>query len=239
MGISQLLDFYDTANTSGSPEVGDIFYTPIPVIDKYKVLEVRRASPEAHSTIDFNAVDFSDASHFKERERLPIKLIDLKNKEEAILSIAKKRPCVVLGVISKPDTGTLPAEDRIAKKSFSENLYLVAPMFSCSTPLKSTSFTPTLVARIKALQYPQFGYLPHVAATSSSYGSIIRLDYLFPAKLAVGSHKCANKIHKDYLMLIQAQLLTLTNLIDHSPAYSEYLSTVKEAISDSLPPDLA
>lgn len=238
MGVSQLFegDFFKKSNSSGTPEIGDIFYTPVAVLDKYKILEVKRSTPEAHTEIDFNAVDFDDSRHFKDRERLPIKLINLKEKEEAILTTAKKRPCIVLGVVNKPDITSLAGEERIAKKTFNENIYLVAPIFSCSTPKKTTSFTPTLVARIKALYYQQFAYLPPPIDKADSYGSIIRLDYLFPAKLSVGSQKETYKINDDYLMLIQSQLLEVLNI--ESEKYSDYLSTVKDAIKDSLPDGL-
>lgn len=236
MGVSQIFsDFYISTDPNGLPKVGDIYYLPVPEITEYKVLEIKRASPEAHSIIDYQAVQFDDSVHYKENDKLPVALLKIESGSEALLIKSKKRPCVVLAVTTNNVVG-LPNSDRLAIKTFSLPSYLVAPMFSCTSPSKVTSFSPTMTARIKALQYPHFAYMKDFNGGES--GSILRLDYIFPSKIGVGTQKAVFKVHQEVMQLIQAQS-SITLDLETSQEQIDYLELIKETVLDCLPANLA
>lgn len=236
MGVSQLFtNFYSPSDKTNTPQIGDIYYLPTPEITDYKILEVLRASPEAHTQVDYRAVQFDDSKHFNEiSTSLPVALLKIQAGSEALLIKAKKRPCIVLGIATSAIDATLEA-DRLVKKTFSLPIYLVAPLFSCSSPSKQTSFNPIMTARIKALQYQHFCYMKDLQGKEP--GSILRLDYIFPSKIGVGTQKCDLKVDSEVMQLIQAQTY-MTLGLETSTSHIEYLELIKETIADCLPDEL-
>lgn len=236
MGVSQLFtNFYSASDKTNKPQIGDIYYLPTPEVTDYKVLEVVRATPEAHTQVDYRAVQFDDSRHFSESvTSLPIALLKINAGSEALLIKAKKRPCVVLGIANVHIDEALEA-DRLSKKTFSLPIYLVAPLFSCSSPTKQTSFNPIMTARIKALQYQHFCYMKDI--NGKEPGSILRLDHIFPSKIGVGTQKCDLKVDSEVMQLIQAQAF-MTLGLDTSTSHIEYLQLIKDTIAESLPDEL-
>jgi hypothetical protein len=235
MGVLSLFDpFYIDTPLQGPPVPGNIFWVPVAYIDEVpRVLDVQRADPNNHTSIQF-AIQQVQSHHFTERpNRLPLKLLTLHATEELIVAKGKRRPVLVLSANKVASiAGVSKHEDRFIKP-LEKSCHIVAPMFSTSTLLVNTTFFPKFVARIRALKHPQFACLPRLGRNDSEPGEIVRLDHPAVTYLGRGCEYSGFSLHPEVFQLIRDQALFVL-----SGAKSDYLSTVMEAVKDSLPEDL-
>ena len=235
MGVLQLFEpFYMAAERRGAPAVGDIYWVPIPHTEQTpRIFDVKRSDSRDHTVLDYEIVEIRN-HHFTERtDRLPIKLLTLGATEELVIAKAKKRPAVVLFSSALTDMATLSALDQRLAKDIAKPCYVVAPMYSPATPSSPGPFMPTLVARIRALQYPHLACLPPLGKNTQDAGEIVRLDRLHATHLARGCERSEWKLHVDVTQLIVDQLLWAAH-----GSVSEYLEAAVETVRDSLPPEL-
>ncbi len=94
------------------------------------------------------------------------------------------------------------------------------------------TFGPTLVARIRALQYPQFFCLPD-KNKSDQPKSIVRLDRVFPSYLGRGSESAGEMIHEEPFDILLSQFSLLSGSV-----YREPYDLARELVKDALPADL-
>lgn len=202
---------YDTTRKASSNyEVGQIVF--VPVIEhgrRLLIADVARSDPTSHTDVTLS-IRHPNGNDFRGKgKRLPVKLLNLDENHEAVLSRAKLRPCLIIGKHGGVKPHTLPEgqQRNKATNAFPE-VYLLSPIYSTSTPQKPTSFGPVLTARIRCLMYPNFVYLPRSGGILSQSG-VLRLDHLFfsglehdvqPQNLFVSEHVLA--ICHDQLKLL-------------------------------------
>jgi len=87
--------------------------------------------------------------------------------------------------------------------------YLVAPLYSTTSMMEPGTFGPTLVARIRALQYLHFFCLPDKNRPGRPE-SIIRLDRVFPTYLGRGLAPMDEKIHEEPFEILLSQFSMLS-----------------------------
>lgn len=201
MGIFKFFDkFYE--ETSGTPAVGDIYWVPTPFIQECpRLLSTKRRSPERHDEVDFT-LERIGPSHYRGERDLPIQLLKLEAREELMAIKSKRRPCVV---VAKSNIGpscfdSLPKNEAKLAKHLSKEIYLVAPLFSCSHINKPTSFGAELVKRIRLLNYEHLFCLPDFRGKiCTEPRSIVRLDYIQPSFLGTGCETTGKKLSGEFL----------------------------------------
>lgn len=236
MGISQYFnnDFYD--KNSPSPTIGSIFWTPTPeVIEVPYIFDVTRSSSDEHEITDFSFVELG-AHHFRSKDTLPVKRLGLEDNVELMVFRGKKRPCVVLGA------GTIPQneldsinhpEQRRQGKHLAKLLYIVAPMYGCSTHQEKGGFGPVITSRIKALKYPHLCYFPPLNPQEAGQnpGSILRLDHVFATFLGRGTEPHELKV-KDYVMdVVQNQFKVVCGM-EPSDNFIEVKTLVEDCLTE-------
>ena len=235
MGILQVFDnFYEQVPKGSIPQPGHIFWVPTPEVNEVpRVLNVERATPTEHEVSNY-VIEEVSREHFTHRERLPIKRLNLGDTEELLISKAKKRPAVIIASTVTNDLDSLPkgTQKQLAKQ-LGKPCYLVAPMFSTSSLMKPTTFGPTLVARIRALQYLHFFCLPDENRPDRP-DSIVRLDRIFPTYLGRGCEPMGKRIHEEPFEIILSQFSILSGAV-----YREPYDLAKELVQDALPEELA
>lgn len=238
MGVSQLFDtFLCNSPDKGPPELGEFYWVPTPDL-AFHVLETRRATPQAHTQVDFTLAQFSSAKHYRAKEHLPVKLLHIDEGSEALLFKSKMRPCLVLGSAIVKDCGSLKnGQDQRMASVLGHASYLVAPLNSANSPSKpSGPFPPQMVARIKMLWYPHLMWVPRFDGTG--VGSILRLDRIFPTQLGVGMARCGKRLHEDVLDLVIAQAAEVLGIPLDTDTL-EHLKATKELLQQCKPADLA
>lgn len=238
MGVSQLFsDYIKPSNGDGSPRAGEFFWIPTPETN-FKVMETQRATPEAHTRVEFKLATFDSKRHYRAKDHLPVKLIQMDVNSEALLYRSKLRPCLVLGFAKIGDYGTLHSvNDQRQAKVLSNFTYLVAPLFSANSPTKpSGPFPPQMLARIKVLQYQHLAWVPDFQ--NQGPGSVLRLDKIFATEITDEMHRCGFKLGPDAYDVIQSQTALALGL-ELSQRLEDILNSAKELVKESLPPELS
>lgn len=234
MGILQVFDnFYEDVPTGTKPTPGHIFWIPTPNVDEVpRILDVERADPTEHEVSSYEIKEI-ERHHFTRRERLPIKRLNLGDTEELLIAKAKKRPAVIIASTVSDDIDTLPdGQQKRLAKHLEKPCYLVAPLYSTATMMDPGTFGPTLVARIRALQYFHFFCLPDQNRPDRP-GSIVRLDLIFPTYLGRGCETMGKSIHEEPFEVLLSQFSILSGAV-----YREPYDLVKELVQDALPEGL-
>jgi hypothetical protein len=213
--LSSLLgDFYtETSNNSLEYQIGQIVYSPVlEVTNRCWIGDVKRVDSYAHDKVEMHIRKQTDED-FKQKDRLPIKALSLDAFHELVLTRAKCRPCVIIGRSDKFDISKLPVgvEKNKALNAVLQQ-FILAPLYSISTPEKTTAFGATITARIKCLMYPQFFYMPkHGVAVKKD--SILRLDHIFVNPLVAGVNSTTSVVKEKILAFIHEQLKMLTGKV--------------------------
>lgn len=235
MGVLQVFErfFEDLAGDPAPPAPGHLYWVPVPETQEVpRVLDVQRATPDEHWATVFEITEIGN-HHFKTRNRLPIKKLDLGETEELLIAKAKKRPAVILASTCVGDLETLPSgtQKRLAQ-ALGRNCYLVAPLYSVSNFKEPSTFGPILVARIRALQYLHFFCLPQFDNPRMP-GSIVRLDRVFPTYLGRGCEAMRQRLHEEPFEVILSQFSLLSGAV-----YREPYELVRELVQAALPREL-
>ncbi|HDP0036252.1 hypothetical protein DGG96_16990 [Legionella qingyii] len=235
MGILQVFSTFLEDTPSTKPEPGSIYWVPTPNVEEVtRILDIERATPDEHCVTNFEIKQMSSV-HFTSRERLPIKKLNLGDTEELIISKGKKRPVIILSAIQASNMDSISSsEQRRLASQLEKTSYLVAPFFSISTMLQPGTFGPILVARIRALHYPQFFCLPE-SNNPEKPNSIIRLDRVFPTYLGVGCKPMGKRLHPEPFELLLSQFSIVVN---EKCAYDEPYQLIKGLAQEALPDDL-
>jgi hypothetical protein len=144
---------------------------PIP-----QILEVKRADDRCHDWVQGEIRNITNGD-FRQKNRLPILKLKLRDHEELLVARAKKRPGVIVALSGTtfPDVGKLLPS--LGKKHLQESNILIAPIFGTQTSTHPNGFPPIMRNRIGGLLYSQF--FP-IAANSSPLvlDGVARLDRL-------------------------------------------------------------
>ena len=213
--------------------VGHFVWCPVPHLEEVpRILEVERASSEAHYATKFEIVQVG-GDHFKRKSKLPIKALALGETEELLISKAKNRPCIVVSAQTTIfEDETITSELR-RRRHLQDNSMILAPLYGLATPDDPKGFPPIMVARIKTFLYSQFFYLPRSCPkTKVSIGkeSIVRLDRLFAASPSRGVTAINKKLSEEPLSLLLAVLVERLGGKE-----DENLSVVRELLFEQLP----
>jgi len=162
-----------------SPVIGQICWAPILHIDTIpRIFEVERHHPRQHDYVNYKIRNMGTGD-FKDKEKLPIKLLNLRERQEAIIHGASKRPCVLLhyGEIYYSDI------EKVLKRMGRTHLQrknnmLLLPLYGVQDDKGHLGgFPPVMVARIRAMLYDQFLFFPSNIDVLLN-DSIARLDEL-------------------------------------------------------------
>ena len=181
MGITQLIDsFYihlPKKTYAKAPVMGQICRVPILHLNQIPIVfDVERADPEEHYATKFSIRNLRE-DDFRAKGRLPIKMLNLRATEVPFLHKAKKRPVVIVATEPTLFDDIAAKLKPMGRRHLQEDCIVVAPIYSIEIPEKPGGFPPIMTARIRALRYKQFFYLP-VESEFGSVGGIVRLDRL-------------------------------------------------------------
>lgn len=236
MGIAAYFSnkFYDN-NSSNVPEIGSIYWVPVPqVVEVPHILDVTRADPTEHEIAQFSFVELG-SQHYNAKNRLPIKKLNLDDNSELMVAKSKKRPCVIVGLGSVDASAIANIKDVAQMKQanhLKKAVYLVAPMYSCSTFQEKGTFGPIITSRIRALHYPHLCYFTpfNPAEANSNPGSILRLDQVFPTYLGRGCDPHQLKVKDEVMDIVQDQLKIICGNLP-----TDDFIEIKELLEESLP----
>jgi hypothetical protein len=178
-GIAQIVDPYYEPLPAESykrlPVVGQLCWIPTPQLETTPfIFDIERADPTEHFATKFSLRQMVP-SDFRSKNRLPLKLLNLRNTEELIAQRAKRR----LAIIVTADYTIFDDVNRVlrqaGKKHLQERSILVAPLFGIQGPNHPGGPPPVMMARVKALMYRQFFYCPP-QASPLVYEALVRLD---------------------------------------------------------------
>ena len=178
-------DFYEPIPGSlryTNPVIGQICWAPILHVDIIpRIFEVERHHSREHEYVNYKIRNMKE-SDFKGKGKLPLKLLRLREKQEAIINGASKRPCVLLhyGETIFPDME--PILKRMARAHLQrKNNMLLLPLYGVQDDNDHLGgFPPVMVARIHAMLYDQFLFFPKDknALLNDSIGRIDSLQVL-------------------------------------------------------------
>lgn len=146
-----------------------------------KVLKGKRKDSANPSVATYEARNLNWDLDFKEDNTyLPLTIGDCNDDEEFLIFKAKKRPVIILAEKNALDVSKIPegVQRNKANNAFKKS-YLLAPIFSCSSGEKTTSFGPFLTAEVKSMLHDSFIYLPSHTKRIITNPSVIRLDKMF------------------------------------------------------------
>jgi len=189
MTLAQIIKpFYEIIPTFtknlDSLKPGQIVWAPVSYFESVPyVLEAERAAPPDHDIVNFSLKQLR-ATHFsRKHSALPVTALPRRDNEEWLAARAKKRPCVVVALVkSTRHSETIAREMGSGRKHWDcQNLYLV-PLYSIDDREGGNKFPKEFVARIQAMEYEHFFFLPAFAGTKKSFRQAIgRFDRMFPA----------------------------------------------------------
>jgi len=235
MGITQLIDpFYRNLPLDKfrkEPTIGQLCWTPAPHIDKIpKLLEVERADPKEVYATKFQLRELLE-SDFRQRAKLPIKSLNLRETEELIVNKAKKRPAIVVWASPTIFDDMTKYLRILGRLHLQEDCLAVVPIYSIETADHIGGFPQTMVSRIKALMYSQFFYCPPHTETGLT-GGVARLDriqIILPTNRAVYD-PLPISLSDDALAVLLAMIRFWFGSVE------EDLEAYKELLRETIPP---
>jgi hypothetical protein len=195
-------------------------------------MDVERLTPNEMYATKFEVRQMS-RTDFRRKERLPIKLLNLRATEELMIHRAKKR----LGIVVATSAGELDDLATLlrqrAQKHLMQEYMVVVPLYGIESAEHSDGgIPPAIVARAKALVYPHFFYCPP-NSSPLVYEAIVRLDRLQVVTPAAQACEVVGiALTDDALTLLRGVLRQL--LLGEE---DEYLRTVRELCIETLPPE--
>jgi len=238
MGVTQLISpFYrqlDSKTFRSQFESGQIVWIPTPfTADIPQVMEVERESPDDHFASKFQIRNMKE-SDFRKKQKLPIKLLNLGETEELVVARSKLRPCIVLKVGQTSFSDLTKALKQAGKGHFQKEDLAAIPIYSIEKEDGDTGFPAVMVARIKALMYPQFFFCPKHPATVPN-NSIARLDRMFFVRpLFPGFQPTDAALTADALMVLRSMLALLLGVVMSDAEFQAFIA-VRELVQEALP----
>lgn len=222
MGILQYFeaydyDFYEPVSEKArdaSPEIGQICWAPILNVDTIpRIFEVERHHPREHEFANYLIRNMT-RQDFKGKEKLPLKLLKLRERQEAIINSASKRPCVLLHYGETIYADIEPLLVRMGRKHLQrKNNMLLMPLYGVQDDVGHLGgFPPIMVTRIRAMLYDQFLFFPSDNKTLR-LDSIGRIDSL---QVLVNHHPACDfteyKVTDEFFAVIIGMLKRWFNL---------------------------
>ena len=190
-------------------DVGHLVWCPVPHLEEVpRILDVDRASSNEHYATKFSIVQITQ-DHFRRKEKLPIKALSLGDTEELLISKAKKRPCIIVTGNNTTFTDPAVVDEIQGRRHLQDNSVIVAPIYGLATYEDPKGFPPIMAARIKALLYNQFFYLPMTCPKtqiSLREEGIVRLDRIFAASPNRGMNPMDIKLAGEPLSVLTSML---------------------------------
>jgi hypothetical protein len=197
------------------PVIGQFCWAPVLHIDEIpQILDVERKDPRAQLEGKF-IVRNMKSDDFRSKDRLPLKLLKLRDRQEAVIRKASKRPCVVLhygetlyGDIDK----ILPSMGR--KHLQRKKNMVILPLYGVHDDKNHLGgFPPIMVARIRAMMFDQFLFFPKDKHSPLTLDSIGRIDDI---QVTINNHPSCDfesyKVTEDYLSVILSMIKRWFNL---------------------------
>jgi hypothetical protein len=214
LSIRELIPHFLIPNNSqGGPLPGEFFWIPTPELD-FKIIETQRASPTAHTQVEFKLMNYDSSRHYREKDHLPTKLISIDQRSEALLCKSKKRPCLIIGAAQVKDHQTLALKsDQHQASQLANKTFLAVPGYSANSPADPKGpFPPEMLHRIEKLYYPHLAWMPPFDGQGP--GSVLRIDRIFAvqASLLPPTARCGHKVHRDAFDIIRAQVAEVLGL---------------------------
>lgn len=232
MSIRELFpDFLKPNNSQGAPLPGEFFWVPTPELD-FKVIETQRATPTAHTQAQFILAKYDPSRHYREKEHLPVKLIHIDQRSEALLCKSKKRPCLIVGSAQVADHQTLASKaDQTQVSQLSSKTFLAIPAYSANSAADPRGpFPPEMLLRIEKLHYPHLAWMPPLDGQGP--GSVLRIDRIFAvqAGLLSPATRCGHKASRDAFDIVRAQVAEVLGL-ERSDALDATFREAKELVN--------
>jgi hypothetical protein len=236
MSIEQLIDpFYrDLPAEIFRKEliIGQLCWIPTLHLNKIPmIMEVERADPKEVYATKFRVRNLSEKD-FRQRPKLPIKSLNLRETEELIINKAKKRPAIIVNVSPTIFDDMTKLLKSLGRLHLQEECLFFVPIYNIETAEHIGGFPPLMVSRIKALMYSQFFYCPPLRKLGLS-GGVARLDRL---QIVIPT----NRAVYDPLPVVLSDdaLAVLLSMIRFLFGSAETdLSAYKEILRDTLPPE--
>jgi hypothetical protein len=224
-------DFLKPNASQGAPLPREFFWVPTPELD-FKVIETQRATPTAHTQAEFKLTNYDESRHYREKEHLPVKLIHIDQRSEALLCKSKKRPCLVIGSAQVTDHQTLASKfDQTQVKQLANKSFLVIPAYSANSAADPRGpFPPEMLLRIEKLYYPHLAWVPPFDGQGP--GSVLRIDRMFAvqASLLTPSARCGHKASREAFDIIRAQVAEVLGM-ERSDALDATFRETKELVN--------
>jgi hypothetical protein len=236
MSIEHLIDtFYKNLPESIFRKeivIGQLCWIPAPHLNKIPmILEVERADPREVYATKFRVRNLLETD-FKQKAKLPIKSLNLRETEELIVSKAKKRPAIVICNSTTIYDDITKLLKGLGRLHLQEECLIAVPIYNIETDEHRGGFPPIMVSRIKALMYSQFFYCPPLlkAGLSGGVARLDRLQMVIPTSRAVYDPLP--------ISLSDEALAVLTAMIRAFFGSEEKdLIDYKEILIESLPPE--
>lgn len=233
MGIREIYPTFKENKTQGPALPGQLFWVPTPQID-FSIIETKRANPLNHSQVEFTLADYDSAKHYKEKAaHLPVKLLQIDHKSEALLCKSKKRPCVILGSASVSIADSNASSSPRQTRQLTDETFLLAPAFSANSAADPVGpFPPDFLTRIAKLHYPHFSWIPPL--NGQGPGSVVRLDRIFSisGKYLTPDARCGYKLNPDAFTILMVQAAQVLGVTVSEEAIDEFELVYEEANKD-------
>lgn len=240
MGLVQYFETYDYdfyEPISGkvvytNPVIGQICWAPILHVDTIpRIFEVERHHPKEHDYVNY-VIRGMKTSDFRGKGKLPLKLLKLRERQEAIIHGASKRPCILMHYGETIYSDIEPLLKRMGRTHLQrKNNMLLLPLYGIEDDVgHSGGFPPIMVAPIRAMLYDQFLFFPSDSQVPLG-NSVGRLDDLH---VLVNHHPACDftgvKVTDDFFSVIIGMLKRWFNL-----EVDEQFDTLVEICNEACP----
>lgn len=238
MGITQIIDpFYKSLNSKtfrSTFENGQIAWVPTPfTVGLPMIMEVERNTPQDHYASKFKIRQLVDTD-FRKHSKLPIKLLNLGETEELLVSRCKLRPALILLTSQGLFPDLISQLKSVGKDYLQQECVAAIPLYSIEKEDTETGFPPVMAARIKALMYNQFFYCPK-RGSGLINDSIARLDRLFFVRPIYPAFRPTEFALADDGQLVLTVMLRLLLGLDGSQEEEETFSAIRDLALETLP----
>jgi len=178
---------------------GSLVWAFLPHVDQvpHTIIPKGRIDPKCHDKA-YVQIRPLDIRQPQARHDLPVSATTLYDREMWCAYRAKKRPCLVLGEISKK----VEAVDRagMSKRKTAQTV-MVAPFYGVDQSGKREGYPPAFVGHIRHIKYPQFFW--DMLPSGNTVESIMRFDQLQPVGRDANSYEHSGyKLSQEALALV-------------------------------------
>lgn len=231
-GIGQVIPSFYTdlpANTfRRGPVVGQFFWVVAPFLAHIPwVYDVQRADPTEH-TVATGKIRPIDKTDFRPKNRLPIKVLSLRETEELLIGRGKKRLAVVISAHYTIFHDIAAILRQRGQSHLQEDSVIVVPLYGVENKTHSGGFPPSMTAKIQALQYRQFFHCPGHPVIKEGVLRLDRLQPVLPHQLSMEPTQVA--LHPEALGV----LLTMVRALFGAPLDEDFVA-LQSLLRETLP----